>query len=247
MSLSNADRVYQEIRQQILCGTLPAGMPLRAATLARENGWGLTPIREALTRLQAERLVQMAHNSGFAVAAMSDEGLTDLSQSRLLIESELLTKSIETGGEDWEGRIVAAFYQFQRIETPNLRTDDAEFTNWETRHAAFHTALLSGCGSDWLHHLNAQLGAHLQMYQRNIMSGLRQIAETAPEIADKVNGLLTEATGIADHETLMTAVLDRDTSAALPALAQHSQKSMECYTEMQKLLVQHPSKKKARA
>jgi DNA-binding GntR family transcriptional regulator len=219
----------------ILSCEMPAGAQLRASTLAQDWGWGLTPIREALTRLHSERLVKTTFNSGFAVVGMSAKGLLDLASSRALIETEMLRNSIDLGTEDWEGRIVAAFYQFNRVETPTLTMDNAGLSRWEERHRKFHAALISECPSEWLHHMNNQVDAHMQFYQRNILSELRKHASVDLEMRDNVDQLLVENMCPDSHSALMGAVLDRNKKEATKLFQSHSVLSLRCYTELQEL------------
>ncbi len=236
MKTSSADRVYHAIRDMILSSEMPAGAPLRASALARDWGWGLTPIREALTRLLAERLAKTSFNSGFAVAEMSTEGLMDLVSSRTLVETEMLKHSIDQGTEEWEGRIVAAFYQFNRVEMPTLGMDNAGLTRWGMRHREFHAVLVSACSSDWLHHLNDQIDAHMQFYQRNILSELRERAQIDMVIRDYVDQLLAENMSSQSHTALMEAVLDRDKNKAMELFQSHAALSLRCFTELQGLM-----------
>jgi len=52
-----ADRIYEGIRAAIISGSIPEGAELNQVELAGRFGVSRVPVREALRRLQAERLV----------------------------------------------------------------------------------------------------------------------------------------------------------------------------------------------
>jgi DNA-binding GntR family transcriptional regulator len=239
VTLSSAEKVYQAIRGKILKGEFPASSPLRASALARDFGWGLTPIREGLTRLLNEKLVQVAFNSGFAVTAISSEELTDLGEVRALIETEMLDLAIRNGDEDWEGRVVAAAYQLNRVPVPNLAMDEEGLTRWEIRHQGFHDALVSAGTSEWLIHLRSQIDAQLQLYHRNILAGLRVAAQTQTHITAEVDQLLAQCMGAQGHADLMEAALERRADEALALFRTHAALSLQCYSQLQNMMIEH--------
>lgn len=57
-----AQRVYEQIREQIQTGKLPPGTRMVNRKLATELGTSMVPIREALNRLTSDRLLE--HLSG---------------------------------------------------------------------------------------------------------------------------------------------------------------------------------------
>lgn len=78
---SAAERAYQQLRSDIVRGAVPAGA-LDARAIGDRLRMSVTPVREALARLNSERLVSLAPHQGYAVSAPSAlrlEGLYDLS------------------------------------------------------------------------------------------------------------------------------------------------------------------------
>src|ERR1700692_4179432 len=55
--VTKTDLAYLQIRQMILEGELPPGISLDQEALAQSLGLSTTPVREALRRLESERLV----------------------------------------------------------------------------------------------------------------------------------------------------------------------------------------------
>ena len=98
--LSKTEAAYRLLRRDILTTRLRPGAPLKLSTLRNSYGIGWTPLREALSRLEAERLVTSISNRGFAVAPVSRIELEDLSRARCVVDLPLLQESIEKGGHD---------------------------------------------------------------------------------------------------------------------------------------------------
>lgn len=62
-----SERAYLQLKSDILQGNLPVG-PLDIRTLGDRLRLSATPVREALARLGAERLVQLSAYHGYAIA-----------------------------------------------------------------------------------------------------------------------------------------------------------------------------------
>ena len=108
---------------------------------------GISPLREALTRLASERLVTTVGQRGFRVAPLTAYDVEDTMATRLVIEGEALARSIERGDIAWETAVVAAFHALSRHPIPKEPGPSTEV--WAIHHRQFHMALLSACGSRW--------------------------------------------------------------------------------------------------
>lgn len=81
-----ADLAYATIRRQILIGELAAGQRIDQDAEAQRIQVSRMPIREALRRLEAEGLVEIAHHRGAHVRAMSGDDLEELYVMRIALE-----------------------------------------------------------------------------------------------------------------------------------------------------------------
>ncbi len=92
---SLVDLAHEEIHKRITNGQLNQGERLIIDALAQEFGTSLIPVREALARLHAERLVSFEANKGYRVAAPPDAlELHDLFSARLILEVGALETAI---------------------------------------------------------------------------------------------------------------------------------------------------------
>ncbi len=80
------DWVYEELKLAIVNLRLAPGDPLREAALAEQLGVSKTPIREALTRLEQDGLVETTSFKGAAVTVYSRRDLEEIYELRELLE-----------------------------------------------------------------------------------------------------------------------------------------------------------------
>ncbi|GAA1845353.1 GntR family transcriptional regulator [Actinomadura bangladeshensis] len=107
---SLADQVVGRIREAIHEGRYPPGARLVERTLAAELGVSHIPVREALTRLTDEGLVQRTPRRGARVAALTPRELDELSSLRIVLERFVVTRVQErlTAAEEKELRRMVA-------------------------------------------------------------------------------------------------------------------------------------------
>lgn len=199
-----AEKAYDALRHDIIRGELAAERPLRLADLSERYGMGFSPLREALNRLQVERLVTAESLRGFRVAPLSLEELHDATSLRILIETEALRASVRLGDDGWAAGIVSALYA---LKVQAGRTGpEADIWTLEARHHAFHRALLSACNSAWTLEFFERLYAATERYRIPIL-----LAAALPAGRDVQ----------AEHSALAEAALDRDAEKAVGLLTDH--------------------------
>ena len=88
-SLTSAERVADSLREAILHGDLRPGSRLGEVELAERLGVSRTPVREALSRLAAEGLVEIAPNRGARVATWTVAELEGVFELRAALEPQL--------------------------------------------------------------------------------------------------------------------------------------------------------------
>ncbi|MCE0762732.1 GntR family transcriptional regulator [Pseudonocardia kujensis] len=84
--VSLADRAYAAIRDRLVMLEIRPGDPLNDDRLAAELGTGRTPVREALKRLESDRLVVAYPRRGTFATAVDITDLANLSEVRLALE-----------------------------------------------------------------------------------------------------------------------------------------------------------------
>lgn len=199
---TRAEAVYRRFRQDILWGRLPPGSPLRSNELSSTYGVGISPLREALSRLLSEKLVTQTGQRGFRVATVTVEDVLDTMETRIVLECEALTRSIQSGDLSWETEVVSSYHALSRIELPSEPGEHAEW--WADHHRKFHVALLSGCGSSWMETLAKSLFDHAERHRIIALKELSALRDAGNE-----------------HQQIMTAALGGNIKAAVAALDHH--------------------------
>lgn len=84
--LSKSERVYRELRSRIISGRYVAGYRIVLDQVARELEVSPVPVREAIRRLEAEKLVTFTRNVGAEVAAIDVGDYTETMQTLAYLE-----------------------------------------------------------------------------------------------------------------------------------------------------------------
>jgi GntR family transcriptional regulator, carbon starvation induced regulator len=206
-----AESIYRRIQQDILWGHLTPGSPLRSDDLRARYDVGVSPLREALTRLSSERLVTSVGQRGFRVAPLTAYDVRDTMETRIVIEREALIRSIRIGDIAWETALVAAFHTLSRNPIPKKPGPETE--SWAKHHRQFHMALLSACGSQLLIEL---AGLMFDQAERHRM--LRVRFGTKKKLKRDT---------AREHKQIFDAALSRDVKAAVTALERHYEATAE--------------------
>ncbi len=80
------ERIYLALRDQLMRGGLKPGQALKIAELAEAFGTSAMPVREALSRLAAERGLESLPNRTVRVPTLSRDQLADLREARCAVE-----------------------------------------------------------------------------------------------------------------------------------------------------------------
>lgn len=209
-----ADATEAQLRLDIIAGDLLPASALRIAELRERYDVGATPLREALTRLAGEGLVELEANKGFRVKALSGEDLADIAYMRTALETTAIRTAIERGDDGWEAAILATLHRLIRA-TERTETDRASLDAWQVAHDAFHHALVAACGSPRLLAEQRRLADQHARYRRFL------IADNFPR------DLL-----IAEHRALADATLARDGERAAALLASHMRITSDFYANL---------------
>ena len=195
---SATQRAYLALRKMIVTGALKPGEKLKIDALRNLLATGASPIREALSLLTSDNLVERIDQRGFRTAAVSAANFNEILTLRCTLEDLALRESLQNASEDWEERVVLSHHRMQRAK-------DADADTFEPLHKAFHMSLLSNAQSPIL------LKFCSQLYDLNIRYRFLAGATVNYQRRD----VSTEHTGILD------AVVQRDPDLASERLLSH--------------------------
>jgi DNA-binding GntR family transcriptional regulator len=201
---SITSRIYARLKHDIIAGKLTPGLKLKIESLRRDYDVGTSPIREALSLLTSDHLVERIDQRGFRVADVSEAEFSELLRTRCWLEERALRESMGNATPDWEERVVLASYRLSRIPRSDSTTRFVANDAWETAHRHFHMTLLSECGSSILLRFCGQL------YDQNIR--YRQISGASAYPKRDI---------VAEHDAIRDAVLGGDADLACKLLIDH--------------------------
>ncbi|MDL2407805.1 GntR family transcriptional regulator [Rhizobium calliandrae] len=228
--LTKTEAAYWLLRRDILNTKLRPGASLKLSALRDAYDVGWTPLREALSRLEAEKLVTAISNRGFAVAPVSRNELEDLMRARMVVELPLLLESIEKGGQAWESTVVTAHYRLSRCKIVPDAASEEMADEWDEKHTAFHAALLSAATSSWLLRFQGTISDQLRRHHRFLGLAPTQRAAAGLTIGyETAVAALRDAMAIEHHTELMEAALDRDIERARALMTEHIGYTLQVY------------------
>ncbi len=195
---SATHKTYLAIQHLIVTGALKPGEKLKIEGLRTRLDTGASPIREALSLLTSDNLVERIDQRGFRVAPTSLSNFEEILELRCDLEDRALRKSIANRTEQWEEHVVLCQHRMTRAK----QSADPDF---EALHKAFHMALLSRCDAPIL------LKFCSQLYDLNIR--YRYLAGNALDY--------TLRDVASEHEAIMQSSIFGDADKASELLLAH--------------------------
>ena len=189
---------YLRLRQMILTGALPPGEKLKIEDLRKLLKTGASPVREALSLLTSDMLVERIDQRGFRAAPVGKANFEEILMLRCSLEDMALRASISNASTEWEERIVLSHHRMSRA-------DRTQIDAFEEMHKTFHMALLSNANMPMLLRYCGQL------YDLNIR--YRYLAADGPRYGERSIAV--------EHQEIFDATLQRDADTASRLLVSH--------------------------
>lgn len=196
MARPDGEAIFAVLRDEILTGVHPPGTPLREVALAERFGVSRTPVREALSRLQHERLLERV-SRGLQVPQIDPEQVVRVYDMRVLLEAEAAAQAAQARSITDVLRLEALLERDRGLEDPDDQTRIA--TNLE-----FHAAIWAAAHNPVLEDLLERLGTHLVHAPRSTLSGGTRWEEA-----------------LGEHELMIRAIEARDAEAAREGARAH--------------------------
>ncbi len=199
--------VASALQHDLVAGRYMPGAKLPIVKLARDYGVSPGAVREALSRLVSENLVEFNEQRGFRAAPVSLTALLDISRTRILIDAQALRESIRLGDVAWEAQVLAVQHRLANCPEREAANPSRMREEWLRLHRLFHRVLIAACGSDYL------LRFHDLLFDQTLR--YRSIA-VAYELAQS-----ERRDAVVEHAAVVDAVLARDADAAAAAIERH--------------------------
>jgi len=198
---------YLLIKKAILSGELKPGDTINEKRFVSELGFSRTPVREALTQLSSEGLVEIQPSRGMSVSRISVSEVKMLYQTRFLIEPFLAGKAAENPDKN----ILDGFSdRFSHTIQSSYLEDGSDLDN------EFHSYLASCTGNPFLIKIESNLMAKCQMVR---LLSSRRIQERANEARE-------------EHLAIIKAIEEGDKEASQQAMRSHLESSLAGYRKI---------------
>ena len=194
--------IASALRRDISFGKLSPDKRLKIEELRARYGGSSHSMREALTLLSSEGLVEANAQRGFRVASATEDDLKDITRLRCEIERIGLEWSLENGDVSWEGQIIASHHALSRAQDDVVASPIESALAWDEANRMFHINLVAACGSPRLITTQKQLYDQSRRFR---LAALREQQLNFEAISD-------------NHNRLVEAILARDVETALGCL-----------------------------
>lgn len=201
---SRSESIYLDLRRKLIRGYYTPNHRLKLSDLCAESGVSVSVVREALTRLAEQGLIQSQPNKGFFIPIYTAAEINDLAFMRMQVESLAVRLSVERGGAAWEASVVATHHELRLTPRVPASEDLVGAEQWSRAHGAFHAACAAACGSPRLIRLRQRLYDEAE--------AMRQMAGLSAGRSRDVEG---------EHAALVKAITSRDADLAAELISKH--------------------------
>ena len=200
------ENVYARIRDDIMSLKIPPNTRISVDSLVRELGVSQTPIREALSMLEANGLVTKQRFIGYCTApTLNRKQFEDLYEIRLLVEPYGARRAAEKIGDR---ELVDLCGLALHMSPDRANESRAAYDRFAEQDSEFHTRIARGSGNELIEESLSRLHTHLHIFRLRFH----------PEITKEA---------FAEHSLITRALQRRQPEEAEAAMRSHIQKSYE--------------------
>ena len=211
-SISIADQIFEQLERDILSGKYPRGELLSEQRLSSELGVSRTPVREAIRRLEQEKLLEDAPR-GVIVVGISREDMMDMYEIRLQLEGPMARRAA-LNISDEQLHQMRDILDLQHFYCERQRSDSSDqIKNLDSR---FHELLYAADGSRTFYDVLSRLHKKITKFRMASVSRRSRALES-----------------IAEHEAIYEALAAHDPDRAEAAALLHTRNALASMAEME--------------
>ena len=210
--ISIADEIYEQLEHDILSGTYARGEILSELRLSNELGVSRTPVREAIRRLEQEKILEEA-GRGVVVVGISREDMMDMYDIRLNLEGVAVGRAAERITDE-ELKEMKDTVDLQRFYLNREGSDSSE--QIRSLDSRFHDLLYRSSGSKAFYDVLWPLHKKITKYRT---ASVRRQGRAAQSVQE--------------HEAIYLALAARDPERAYEAVMHHCVMARDSMAEME--------------
>lgn len=199
MKKSLSEQIYDYLKKDIIMGNINCGSKLTIKELEQQFNVSSTPVREALTRLSQEGLVDFMPNVGAKVKTFTLEDLLEITEICQLFDSYAIKKAMESDRYDeLIQTLKKAIYNHKKIiDQKDFKIGEWYYNNY------FHTAFYNFID-------NKRIKLNAESYRAQF-----SMVVVKSTYNDSLEDTLKE------HVLIYRAVIEKDSNRALMLLRKH--------------------------
>lgn len=186
---SRADEVYAQLKADVAAFRLVPGDRFTENEISARLGVSRTPVRQALTRLQQEGLVEVLFRSGWRVLPFDFDQFDQLYDLRMVLETATAHALCE-GGTAHRPIKHALLEQLSALwlVPPEQRSlDTQQVSQWDE---SFHTTLVAAAGNEEIARVHRDVTDRIRIIRRLDFTQPARIAATYDEHAKILKAIL---------------------------------------------------------
>lgn len=201
VSLSN--QVFEKLEEAVLNGYYPQGSIISAEKAASDFRVGTATAKEALIRLESERLA-VADHDGFKVLGITDKDINDIFNVKRHIETQAAgLAAIKMSNDDINELVAILEKQEKAVE----EGDSEKVRNLDTK---FHDKIYEGCGSTTFELILSPVHHKLSKYRKASLDNGDRIFNSVKE-----------------HREILESIKNRSSASAEEMMLKHIDNSYE--------------------
>ena len=202
-TVSLADQIFEQLEHEILTGVYSRGETFTEISLSEKLGVSRTPIREAIRRLEQERIVEIT-SKGACVVGISEKDIMDMYEIRVRTEGLAARMAAENITEEGKKELL------EIVELQEFYTEKGDADNIKNMDSKFHKALYKLSGSTVLFHTLYPLHKKVMKYRKASVQNSSRAKNSSGEHREICNAIAAGNGVLAEELTVKHVKNARD-------------------------------------
>lgn len=214
---SLAQRAYDQLHEQLRSGRLRPGTRLVNRTLAAELGTSTIPVREAISRLVSEGVLEFRPGAGAFVRSPDPNELGEIYDVRQALEVMAAVEATRFANDHLLADLRELCDRLRALAVaipPNRHASRLQFERWLESEEAFHIRLVDASHNRWLVKVVKEIRVIAQVFAAQ---------KDAPRLLTRDLALAT----VAQHDAFLKILAKRDTEKAAAWMSAHIRSGRE--------------------
>ena len=203
------EKIYKLIKERIIHFEYPQGFQINIRKLQDELGVSNSPIKDALSRLAGEGLVEITSRKGTFVKDISERDLYEIEEVRIILETgaaDIIAKTISDEQLD----------QLDKLYQETLIPEEKfEYSKFMEKDSQFHLEIIKMTNNKKLLDIYKQLNAHVHITRFQYARSRKKVLPWTHQ----------------DHREILNSLRLRKTEKAKKAIREHRVKARDAFLE----------------